>query len=62
MGNVFIVGDWNSRVSIKRDYTACDKYLDCVDCANYIPSVRNTVDTVSNLHGQKKLHLCKATL
>jgi len=56
IGNVFIVGDWNSRVGSKRDYIVCDRYLDFVDYADYmpdIPSVRYTVDAVCNSHGHK---------
>jgi len=64
IGNVFIVGDWTSRVGNKRDYFECNRYVDFVDYADYIPdipSVRNTVDTVCNSPGANMLDLCKAT-
>ena len=64
IGNVFIVGDWTSSVGNKRDFFECDRYVDFVDYAGYIPdtpSVRNTVDSVCYSPGDNMLDFCKAT-
>ena len=63
-GRVLLVGDWNSRIGSKRDYIACDRLVNFIDCDDYIPDLphaRNTNDSVCNSHGFKLLDLCKAT-
>ncbi|XP_060579839.1 uncharacterized protein LOC132736666 [Ruditapes philippinarum] len=63
-GKVFIIGDWNSRTGDRADYIVCDRNIDLIVDANYLPDIplsRDSVDNVCNMFGLKLIELCKST-
>ena len=62
LGDVYICGDFNSRVGLKRDYIAFDDNNSFIDDDNYTPDItmtRASLDNKCNSFGQKLLDLCK---
>ena len=63
-GNVYLVGDFNARVGLKKDFIVCDSAVNFIDDTSYYPDTacqRQSMDTVSNSHGLKLIDLCKST-
>ena len=64
IGNVYLTGDFNSRVGCKPDYIVNDcvnTYLDDDSYSPDVPLPRASLDNTSNSYGNKLLDLCKAT-
>lgn len=62
-GKVFLIGDWNARVGLKRDYIVCDHIIDFLNDDSYMPDTpceRKSMDRVTNTHGSKLIDLCKS--
>ena len=63
-GDVYLCGDFNSRVGLKHDFIMNDNINDFIDTLDYIPDsycCRASLDTKSNSFGSKLLDLCKST-
>ena len=63
-GNVYLFGDFNSRVGTKNDFIVHDKLNSCIDDVSYDPdciSKRSTLDRSHNSHGIRLSDLCKAS-
>lgn len=63
-GDLFLIGDWNSRVGKRNDYIVCDSVNYDIDCDGYDPDVpltRASCDSGCNVFGHRLLDLCKST-
>jgi hypothetical protein len=63
-GSVYLVGDFNSRTSVKHDYVINDEYNNAIDDDDYVVDVscdRVSMDTTCNAFDVKLLDFCKAT-
>jgi hypothetical protein len=63
-GKVWLIGDWNARVGLKRDIILYDGIVDFIDDDSYVPDLtceRKSMDNVTNAHGLKLIDLCKST-
>ena len=60
-GSIYLIGDYNSRVGVKRDFVVLDRINEYFDDHDYVPDnnlTRASMDKTCNAFGTKLLDLC----